>query len=197
MRRLRYVRTLSDAEVMTKHTKLKRQGHLRPDSTTARLLDALCYNMKILDLMMTYQGQRQLMYYGFDLEEMEREITFRRKQEALRKLREQKLLEYQKVEGKFEIALTQKGAQEVLRLKILNGYVLEDGTDCVVVFDIPEHLRKIRIELGKFLESAGFVRFQRSVFISPFDVAPLLVKLFRTAGLKRSWVRVFYAKEQL
>ena len=184
---------------MLKHKQEKKiqQHHLRLGSIPAVLLWEFSNAMKILDLMSTYEGRRQLRYYGFDLEEMHEELAWRKKREALYRLRRQKLLEYREVEGKFEVAFTQKGAQEALRLKILNGLVLEDGTDCIVVFDIPEHLRKIRIELGKFLDSAGFVRIQKSVFISPFDVAPLLVKLFRVAGLKRSWVRVFYAKEQI
>lgn len=176
--------------------KSKRGYHLRPDSLPARLLTEVSLAMDILDMIATYQGRRALHYYGYDLDEMHEEITWQKKQDALKRLKRQKLIECQQVEKRFEIALTKKGAEEALRLKILNAFVLEDGTDCIVVFDIPEYLRKIRIELGKFLESAGFVRIQRSVFISPFDTAPLLVKLFRIAGLKRGWVRVYYAKEQ-
>jgi len=152
--------------------------------------------MEILDLLMTVQGQRQLSYFGYDLEEMHEEINWQKKREALRRLHRQKLLECREVEGKFQIALTKKGAQEALRLKIMNAYVLEDGTNCIVVFDIPERLRKVRIELGNFLDSVGFIRIQRSVWISPYEAADLLAQLFRSAGLKRDWVRLYYAKEQ-
>ncbi len=179
-----------------KKTTKPQTRHLRIGSLASRVLGEISYTMDVLDMMATYQGRRQLHYYGFfGPEEMVEEIAWEQRQNALRRLRRQKLLEYRKIENKFEIALTQKGAEEALRLKILNGLVLEDETDCVVVFDIPEHFRKVRRELGKFLESAGFVRIQRSVFISPFEVAPLLIKLFRAAGLKRSWIRVYYAKE--
>lgn len=178
-------------------TEKPQERHLRVGSLTSVMLAELAHAMTIFDMMATYQGRRNLHYYGmFDLDEMAEEIAWEKKQNAIKRLKQQKLIECRQVEKKFEIALTQKGAQEALRLKILNAFVLENGTDCIVVFDIPEHLRRVRIELGKFLESAGFVRIQRSVFISPFDAAPLLVKLFRAAGLKRGWVRVYYAKEQ-
>ena len=188
---------MTKKETKTKKTGTKQERHLHVGSMTAVVLSELSRAMTIADMMATYGGRRQLRYYGFDLEEMDEELAWEKKREVLRRLRRQKLLEYRRVEDKFEIALTKKGAEEALRLKILNAFVLEDGTDCIVVFDIPEYLRKVRIELGKFLDSAGFVRIQRSVFISPYEVAPLLVKLFRTAGLKRGWVRVYYAKEQL
>ena len=182
---------------MSEQKSLKRERHLKLSSITATVLGELSQLMEIADLMMTSQGQRQLRYYGYDLEEMHEEMAWRKKREAINRLRRQKLLECREVEGAFEVALTKRGAQEALRLKIMNAYVLQDGANCMVVFDIPEHLRKVRIELGKLLDSAGFIPVQKSVWISPYEVAPLLVELFRSAGLKRDWVRVYYAKEQL
>lgn len=171
--------------------------HLRVGSICSQVLSEVSYTLDVLDLMATYQGRRQLSYYGFcGLDDMREENAWKQKQAALRQMRRQNILNYRYVEDRVEIALTKKGAEEALRLKILNALVLEDGTNCIVVFDIPERLRKVRIELGKFLDSVGFLRIQRSVFISPFAVASFLAELFQVAGLSRSHVRIYYAKEQ-
>ena len=174
-----------------------RQSHLQVGSIASIMLGELSRAIGVANLMMTRQGQRQLQYFNYDLEEMREEIEWQKKRDALRRLQKQELLKCRQVEKKFEIALTKKGAQEALRLKVMNAYVLENGTNCIVVFDIPERLRKVRIELGNFLDSAGFIRIQRSVWISPYKAATLLVDLFDAAGLNREWVRVYYAKEQL
>ena len=77
----------------------------------------------------------------------------------------------------------------------MKSYVLPEGINCIVIFDIPEDVRHIRKQLGTFLESASFIRIQRSVWISNVDAGDLLIKLFRAAGLERGWVRIYNATE--
>lgn len=44
----------------------------------------------------------------------------------------------------------------------------------VVIFDIPERRRRIRVRLRRFMEEYGFVRLQDSVWIYPYDCEDLI-----------------------
>jgi len=44
----------------------------------------------------------------------------------------------------------------------------------VVIFDIPERRRSIRVNLRRFMEEYGFVRLQNSVWIYPYDCEDLI-----------------------
>lgn len=171
-------------------------GLLRPGSVSYDLFGSLSEICEIGAIMMTYGGARTLRRYDCDLESIRQDIEWKKKRKALYEIEQRKMLIVRGDKNKIEISFTQKGAQEILRQKIMKAYVLEEDEACVVVFDIPETHRKIRGQLGHLLDSAGFVRIQRSVWISQYDAAELLVKLFRSVGLKRGWVRVFLAKEQ-
>lgn len=45
----------------------------------------------------------------------------------------------------------------------------------VVIFDIPERRRSVRVCLRRFMEEYGFVRLQNSVWIYPYDCEDLIV----------------------
>lgn len=171
--------------------------YLRVGSVAYELFECFSDFCDITAMMMTYGGTKTLYRYDFDLESMRQDIAWRKKREAMNTLSRRGLLSVTGSKKGMCVSFTQKGAQEILRQKIMKAYVLEEDASCVVVFDIPETHRKIRGQLGQLLDSAGFVRIQRSVWISQYDTAELLVNLFRSVGLKRAWVRVFLAKEQL
>jgi DNA-binding transcriptional regulator PaaX len=58
----------------------------------------------------------------------------------------------------------------------------------VVVFDIPEKRRKLRVRLREILMLAGFLRLQDSVWIHPYDCEDLLTLLKTELGIGKHLV---------
>jgi DNA-binding transcriptional regulator PaaX len=92
---------------------------------------------------------------------------------ALSRLRSKGLIEYREKDGRHYAVLTDKGKE---RLNIYNkkSAVLRipkkwDGKWRLVMFDIVEPLRSVRVSLRRELSQAGFVRLQDSVWVYPYD----------------------------
>lgn len=116
------------------------------------------------------------------------------KRKTLKRLQEKKLLVIQKAADQYRIALTEEGARQVFRLKVMSADILPSDEVCMVIFDIPESEQKIRQKLRKFLFQAGFIPIQRSVWISNVDASQPLSELFEVTGAKK-WIRVYRAHE--
>ncbi|OGF62151.1 hypothetical protein A3C77_02580 [Candidatus Giovannonibacteria bacterium RIFCSPHIGHO2_02_FULL_45_13] len=71
------------------------------------------------------------------------------------------------------LVLTDKGKAKTLNYNIENIKVPEmkrwDKQWRVVMFDIPERYKKSRDALSKTFKKAGFYKFQKSVFVHPFE----------------------------
>jgi len=71
------------------------------------------------------------------------------------------------------LVLTDKGRVKALTYNIENVNVPDmkrwDKQWRVVMFDIPERYKKPRDALSKTLKKAGFYKFQKSVFVHPFE----------------------------
>lgn len=113
--------------------------------------------------------------------------------QALRRLQEKKLILRQQTTDGIAFVLTERGAVEALRQRVLQAGMLEGNADCMVMFDIPERHRALRKELAEFLEASGFIRRQKSVFISPFDAFEPLAQLFALKKVDK-WVAVYRAE---
>ena len=64
----------------------------------------------------------------------------------------------------------------------------------MVIFDIPETSRSLRSQLRGFLEKAGFILIQRSVWVTNIDAAKPLSELLANTKADK-WVRIFKARE--
>ncbi len=100
------------------------------------------------------------------------------------------------IEGKRGVLITPRGAERILRIKMESEEKRKrtDGKWVMVVFDIPEKRRKIRDRLRSFLRSLGFRMFQKSIWISPYDVLEKVHKLAQGFSLEKS-VKVFLIEE--
>ncbi|MBI4135088.1 MAG: CRISPR-associated endonuclease Cas2 [Candidatus Sungbacteria bacterium] len=102
----------------------------------------------------------------------ERGIGRRRKNSvrvAIERLRRQKFIEYRNEETKSHINLTEAGSQRLRQYNIEN-LTLEperrwDQTWRIVMFDIPEELKRARDALARKLKELGFQKLQKSVFV--------------------------------
>lgn len=75
--------------------------------------------------------------------------------------------------GKKYLRLTEAGrralALEQEKVTLKNQKKKWDGRWRMVVFDIPERRRRVRIRLRAFMNEIGFVRLQDSVWVYPYD----------------------------
>jgi DNA-binding transcriptional regulator PaaX len=68
-----------------------------------------------------------------------------------------------------------------------------DGWWRVVIFDIPEKERKLREMLRYYLKTAGFVYWQKSVWVTVFDIQKELEEVIKKIGIE-DWVIVLQSK---
>jgi len=85
-----------------------------------------------------------------------------------------------------QIVITEHGKLHAMRFKIDDMKFLPpkywDGKWRIVVFDIPEKMRKARNELRHKLKNLGFYELQKSVLVFPYDCkseVDFLVEFFR------------------
>lgn len=94
----------------------------------------------------------------------------------------------------YLVGLTFQGIAALLRVKLRGIDALPKGSVCMVVFDVPEKKRIIRRQLCRLLEEVGFIRIQRSVWVSQLDAAELLKEFFLAKNIIR-WIRIYTSVE--
>jgi len=93
---------------------------------------------------------------------------------AIRSLYQSKLIkEVENNDGTITMVLSDKGREKVLTYNLdqmkIDTPKQWDGKWRIVLFDIPEKMRKIRDAFREHLNNLNFYEFQKSVFIHPFD----------------------------
>lgn len=128
---------------------------------------------------------------------LERKKRRRRFAQFVNHLKRRGYIKIDSLKEKRGILLTQKGAQKILRIKykIKTGHrKRKDKKWIMVVFDIPENKRKYRDEFRGFLISLGFQNFQKSIWVSPYDITEDLEKIIKTYSLDK-FVKIFLIEE--
>jgi len=94
---------------------------------------------------------------------------------TIKELEKREIFYIEEKEGEAIVYLKDKGREKVLKYslkKLLDFKIKEkkwDGRWFLVFFDVPETQRNKRDYLRRFLQSIGFYRFQKSVYIFPFE----------------------------
>lgn len=128
-----------------------------------------------------------------------KEVNNRTLREAIKKLYQSKMIEYkEKGGGVVEIVISENGKKLALQYNIddikIKKPVKWDKLWRVVIFDIPEHLKKERNALSSKLREIGFYPLQKSVFLYPYKCRreiDFIVEIFNL----RSYVRYLVVKE--
>lgn len=102
----------------------------------------------------------------------------RKTSQVLSKLKAGKFLEIRKIGGQPAARLTEKGIIEFYKLELVLVDELPKGFRCLVVFDIPQKRSGLRDLFRIFLKENCFFPFQKSVWISSFDMVEILRKIF-------------------
>lgn len=124
-------------------------------------------------------------------------INERALRENIRKLYRSKLISSKKNnDGTSTLVITNKGKELVLTFNIENLVIKPmekwDGKWRILISDIPEWRRKERDALRDVLERAGFFKYQKSVFVCPFECQKEIDFVIEFFHL-RPWVRVIVA----
>lgn len=101
---------------------------------------------------------------------------------ALSSLAKRGLISFEVRDGKRYARITESGKKRITieRLQALNKVDARtkwDGRWRIVMFDIPEKRRKTRDDLRIMMKESGFVRFQDSAWIFPYDCEDLVTLL--------------------
>lgn len=75
-------------------------------------------------------------------------------------------------DGRTQVIITDKGKTELLQFNLTKLHLIKpekwDGKWRIVIFDIPNHYKKIRDILRERLKMMEFFQFQESVFVTPY-----------------------------
>jgi len=72
---------------------------------------------------------------------------------------------------------------------------LPDGRECLVSFDVPEHVRNVRWHIRRLLKNAGFEMVHKSLWKSKSDVVKDFVELIGYLGIQ-DWIKVYVAEQK-
>lgn len=103
-----------------------------------------------------------------------KEIDRRALRRAVKTLYQSKLVGIkQNSDGTVTLILTDKGKQKALTYDLENMEIKKpaewDGKWRMVLFDIPERIKKVREAMRIHLKNLSFYEFQKSVFVHPYD----------------------------
>ncbi len=103
-------------------------------------------------------------------------------------------LKREKQRGIYSLTLKgKKKAENILRLKKAADKKW-DGKWRLAIFDVPEKKRSFRSQVRKILGNLNFVRLQRSVWITPYDVFGDLIDLLPSAK-KGDWIKLLIVEK--
>ena len=91
-------------------------------------------------------------------------------------------------DGSYTIILTEKGKVKALTYSIQNMKIENkewDGKWRIVIFDIPEKIRKGRDALRKKIRELGFYELQKSVFVFPYNCKDEIDFIIEFFGLRK------------
>ena len=111
-------------------------------------------------------------------------------------LKKQGYIKVKSLEPKTGIVLTSKGMEKVLKIAVkqTEKKKRKDGKWIMVIFDIPEKLRKMRDLFREILFTLDFKLFQKSIWVCPYDVLEEIQKIVQKYDLEK-FVKIFLIEE--
>lgn len=127
-----------------------------------------------------------------------REIDRQNLKRAIKNLYQSKLIkEKENADGTITLVLTDKGKEKALTYNLDEMEIKKpaqwDKKWRVVLFDIPERIKKVREAIRGHLKNLGFYEFQKSVFVHPYDCKDEIEYLIEFYDIRR-FVRFIVAE---
>ena len=115
----------------------------------------------------------------------DRRMNARTRTKGISQLKKQGLLKEYKKNGERYLKLTEKGNIEILRYRLKQKNTQAwDGKWRMVIFDIPEAIRKDRDFLRGQLKWLGFWELQKSVWVFPHDIKSELTEFIKLCRIE-------------
>ena len=130
----------------------------------------------------------------------ERGLTKKQINRSLKSLQKRKLIFIKKEKNQATVYLSEKGKRKTIRYSLKKLLSIKkkkkkwQGLWFIVFFDVPEEERTKRDYLRKFLRDIGFVSYQKSVYVFPFECKEE-VKLIKKIVEGGEYIRYVVAKE--
>src|SRR3989344_533491 len=100
------------------------------------------------------------------------------------------LIKKRKVSGRSNYRITEAG-KKMLRARPIQKKRRVDGYSTLIIFDIPEEKSKARTSFRRYLIKNGYAQFQKSTFISPYELTEDILDLARELRII-SCINIFY-----
>jgi len=134
-----------------------------------------------------------------ELLQLRRKYERRQFSKLISYLKRKGLIRIKELEEKQALILTPKGKEKILKIK--NKFILslpkkkrKDGKWTMVAFDISEKKKGVRDYFrGKLIE-LGFQNFQKSIWISPYDILKEIQEIIRNLAIEKN-VKIFLIEE--
>ncbi|MEK7664191.1 MAG: hypothetical protein AAB340_02005 [Patescibacteria group bacterium] len=113
-------------------------------------------------------------------------------------LKKNNYIKVKNLKGNKAFILTERGIDKALKVKFKldneNRPKRKDGKWIMLIFDVPEKYRKSRDLLRSILYNLGYKLFQKSVWVSPYDVSEKTEALLQKYSLD-GFVKIFLIEE--
>jgi len=112
------------------------------------------------------------------------------------RLKSNNYIRVENLKGKEAIILTKEGLHKALKASFIieSRKKRKDGKWTMLIFDVPEKWRKSRDLLRSILHNLGYKIFQKSVWITPYDVSKKTEHLLQYYSLDE-FVKIFLIEE--
>jgi len=111
-------------------------------------------------------------------------------------LKKKGYIKVKSLEPREGVILTSKGMGKILKIVLekTEKKKRKDGKWLMVIFDIPERKRKLRDLFRENLQILGFKFFQKSIWISPYDVLEEVQNILQKSDLEK-YAKIFLIEE--
>lgn len=111
-------------------------------------------------------------------------------------LKRKNYIRVKNLENKKAIILTKQGLSKALKTSFVIQDVSkrEDGKWVMLIFDVPEKYKNSRDLLRSILHNLGYKIFQKSVWITPYDISEKTERLLQFHDLDK-YVKIFLIEE--
>lgn len=119
-----------------------------------------------------------------------KEINKQSLKRAIKNLYQSKLIkEKENADGTITLVLTDKGKERALTYDLEKMEIKKpkqwDRKWRIILFDIPEKIKKTREAIREHLKNLGFYEFQKSVFVHPYDCKKEIEYLIEFYDIRR------------
>ncbi|MBU0531609.1 hypothetical protein KJ910_03940 [Patescibacteria group bacterium] len=169
-------------------------------SATQKELNRLVQKLQLLERKSVYQTRAEWGDFGLKAQRRSNKMSGERwkkyqQVKAQKRLVEQELIHLDEIGDAVVVKLSTRGRVEALKNRICETKKqLTKGRACLVIFDIPEHVRNVRWCLRSILKEAGFQNVQLSVWKTEKDIIHDFRELIGELKIS-DWVQVYVAKQ--